>query len=345
MSKRKKFQGLSEWSSSFIIKLIKSKKIEFAPLYYDENGLLYGFIKNTSEKYFYIRDVYQNILGIMDNTGAIVVKYSYDAWGNHKVLNSSGNVNTADGFIGNINPFRYKGYYYDKESNMYYCQSRYYVPEWCRWLNADNASYLDPQNIHELNLFAYCKNNPVNEIDPSGCFAISTIILLACIGVGALVGGTYAGVTAYNDGARGWELVGWTALGTLAGGAVGGLVGYYAGPLVASLLSSGGGFVFAGGLGFAGVAVTGTMAGALVTAGAIGMTAVGALATSGVIMFAKGNGPRMGHNQYENKQFNSLCNKYKLTKEQRRILHDYISGQNYTYHEIEQIIIELFFRK
>ena len=60
-------------------------------------------------------------------------------------------------------------------------------------------------------------------------------------------------------------------------------------------------------------------------------------------MFAKGNGPRMGHNQYENKQFNSLCNKYKLSKEQRRILHDYISGQNYSYKEIEQLIIELFF--
>ena len=51
----------------------------------------------------------------------------------------------------------------------------------------------------------------------------------------------------------------------------------------------------------------------------------------------------MGHNQYENKQFNSLCNKYKLTKDQRKILHDYISDQNYSYREIEQLIIELFF--
>lgn len=51
----------------------------------------------------------------------------------------------------------------------------------------------------------------------------------------------------------------------------------------------------------------------------------------------------MRHNQYENKQFNSLCNKYKLTKEQRRILHDYSLGQNYSYEEIEKIIIELFF--
>ena len=145
--------------------------------------------------------------------------------------------------------------------------------------------------------------------DPSGHIAISTIILLACIGVGALVGGTYAGVTAYNDGARGWELVGWTALGAVVGGAVGGLVGYYAGPMAASLFGSGSGFAFADGLGSAGVAISGTMAGTLVTAGAIGLTYIGALAASGVMMFAKGNGPRMGHNQYENKQIDSLCKK------------------------------------
>lgn len=96
---------------------------------------------------------------------------------------------------------------------------------------------------------------------------------------------------------------------------VGGTVGYYAGPMVANI----------------------------VVAGAISVTYAGALVASGDMMFAKGNGPRMGHNQYENKQFNSLCNKYKLTKEQRRILHDYISGQNYSYHEIEKIIKELFF--
>ncbi len=91
----------------------------------------------------------------------------------------------------------------------------------------------------------------------------------------------------------------------------------------------------------------GTMA--LVATGSMTLTVTGAqiLGAAGLLgatyMFAKGNGPRMGHNQYENKQFNSLCNKYKLTKEQRRIIHDYISGQNYTYKEIEKIIIELFF--
>ena len=179
--------------------------------------------------------------------------------------------------------------------------------------------------------------------DPSGHFAVSTIILLTCIGVGALVGGIYSGITAYNDGTRDWELFGWIALGVVVGGAVGGLVGYFAGPTVASLLSASGVLAFAGGVGTVGVTISGAVAGTVVAAGAIGLTYAGALAASGLMMFAKGNGPRMGHNQYENKQFNSLCNKYKLTKSQRRTLHDCISGQNYSYKEIEQLIIELFF--
>ena len=156
--------------------------------------------------------------------------------------------------------------------------------------------------------------------DPSGHIAISTIILLACIGVGALVGGTYAGVTAYNDGARGWELVGWTALGAVVGGAVGGLVGYYAGPMAASLFGSGSGFAFAGGLGSAGVAISGTMAGTLVTAGAIGLTYIGALAASGVMMFAKGF-PLAAKAQYQK----GICRR---TSRERRKSHSKRCGKN-----------------
>jgi RHS repeat-associated protein len=53
----------------------------------------------------------------------------------------------------------YKGYYYDFETLMYYCKSRYYIPLWSRWLNADDISYLDPSSINGLNLYAYCGNN------------------------------------------------------------------------------------------------------------------------------------------------------------------------------------------
>lgn len=142
---------------------------------YDENGNLYGFIKDNTDKYFYIRDAFQNILGIVDVLGNIVVKYFYNAWGT-----TSTTQDTSSSNIGSLNPFRYKGYYYDGESGMYYCKTRYYVPLWGRWLNADSSSQIKPENIVELNLFNYCNNNPILGYDPVGLlnwWKLGTIVL------------------------------------------------------------------------------------------------------------------------------------------------------------------------
>ena len=117
-------------------------------------------IKDNSSKYFYVRDYLQNILGIVDQNGKLVVKYKYDAYGNNK-----GIEDTSGCSLGSRNPFRYKGYYYDDDTEMYYCKSRFYVPKWRRWLNSDSINYLEPQNITCLNLFAYCNNNPVMYVD------------------------------------------------------------------------------------------------------------------------------------------------------------------------------------
>ncbi len=130
---------------------------------YDENNQLYGFIYNNSNKYFYIRDFMQNILGIIDTSGNLVVKYSYTAYGT--ITEITGSLAST---IGAHNPFRYKGYYYDTETTMYYCKTRYYVPAWCRWLNADSIEYLDPSSINGMNLYAYCKNNPIMYVDQNG---------------------------------------------------------------------------------------------------------------------------------------------------------------------------------
>ena len=56
----------------------------------------------------------------------------------------------------------YKGYYYDVETKVYYCNSRYYSPELCRWISPDSIEYLDPESINGLNLYVYCNNDPVN---------------------------------------------------------------------------------------------------------------------------------------------------------------------------------------
>ncbi|UKI13529.1 MAG: RHS repeat-associated core domain-containing protein [Oscillospiraceae bacterium] len=89
------------------------------------------------------------------------------------------------------NPFRYRGYYYDSELGMYYLQSRYYDPAVGRFINADESDYLGTDNsLIGYNLFAYCDNNPVMNIDPSGTFSwkkLSAIVAVTAIIVVSVV--------------------------------------------------------------------------------------------------------------------------------------------------------------
>ena len=98
--------------------------------FYNLKTILFTYF---NANYFYLRDVFQNILGMIDTNGNVVVKYNYDAYG--KLLSTTGSqVNT----IGVYNPFRYKGYYYDVETNFFYVTSRYYNPELCRFISPDS---------------------------------------------------------------------------------------------------------------------------------------------------------------------------------------------------------------
>ena len=168
----------------------------------------------------------------LDSTGAVVVKYVYDAWG--KVTVKDGNDRVITSGIGVLNPFRYRGYYYDTETELYYLQTRYYDPEIGRFISQDSIEYADPETINGLNLYAYCGNNPVMSIDPSGEFAISLTLLGFIIGaiIGATVGGVVAGTVAYKNGARGWDLFGWTMLGIIGGGLIGGALGAATGAII-----------------------------------------------------------------------------------------------------------------
>ncbi len=168
----------------------ENKRLDFL---YDNNGILYGFIENKTNIYYYVRDCMQNILGIIDSNKTIVVKYNYNAYG--EILSTTGNP-----YIGSKNPFRYKGYYYDDETNLYYCNSRYYVTEWCRWLTPDSVEYLDSSNINVLNLFSYCGNDPVNMYDPDGNSAVLALILAGTFAVG--FGSSLLINAAHND----WQL-------------------------------------------------------------------------------------------------------------------------------------------
>ena len=99
--------------------------------------------KNNNERYYYIRDALGNILGIISQNGQIVVQYSYTSYG---VCSISGNTS-----LDNENPFRYKGYYYDVETGLYWLSSRYYDPEIGRFISPDSVDYLDPTSINGPN--------------------------------------------------------------------------------------------------------------------------------------------------------------------------------------------------
>ena len=109
----------------------------------------------------------------MDYKFDTVAVYSYNAWGEIlSVTDSSGNEITDESHIANINPIRYRGYYYDTETGFYYCGSRYYNPVFCRWINADGYASTG-QGLLGCNMYAYCGNNPVNYIDSDGEFPVA----------------------------------------------------------------------------------------------------------------------------------------------------------------------------
>ena len=90
----------------------------------------------TTAKYAYIQDLQGDIVGIVDGNGTEVVKYTYDAWG--KLLSTTGSLAAT---LGTIQPFRYRGYVYDVETGLYYLRSRYYNPNWQRFVNEDAMQY------------------------------------------------------------------------------------------------------------------------------------------------------------------------------------------------------------
>ena len=151
-----------------------------------------GFVYNGST-YLYERNILGDIIRIYDEEGNIVGEYAYDAYGKHIIKVD------VDG-VATLNPFRYRGYYYDDETQLYYCNSRYYSPELCRFISPDSIEYLDPESINGLNLYSYCGNDPINKYDPTGHFAITlTTLLIGGLIAGAIGAGIGLGTAVYKD--------------------------------------------------------------------------------------------------------------------------------------------------
>jgi RHS repeat-associated protein len=135
--------------------------------YYANGNAPIGFNYNGTD-YYFRKNIQGDVVGIYNASGYIVARYVYDAWGNHKIYDANNNEVTSANHIGYINPIRYRGYYFDVETNLYYLQTRYYDPETGRFLNSDAIEYLAPEQLGGLNLYAYCGNNPVMLYDPMG---------------------------------------------------------------------------------------------------------------------------------------------------------------------------------
>lgn len=126
-----------------------------ASYYYDSKGNLVGLKKNNVT-YIYHTNLRGDIVSVADYNGNIVAQYNYDPWGNQ--TSYSGTL---------VQPFRYAGYYTDDETGLNYLKSRYYSPQLGRFLTKDKYKYIDKKNPQTLNLYSYCGNNPVSNVDPS----------------------------------------------------------------------------------------------------------------------------------------------------------------------------------
>ena len=158
-----------------------------------------------------------------------MAEYEYDSWGNCTILKNTDN-------IANTNPLRYRGYYYDSDTNLYYLQSRYYDANIGRFINADEVVFLGANGgVVSNNLFAYCDNNPVNNVDSTGHIAANIVGAVIGAIVGAVGGYFLTNWIANKLGLKSWKrkLFVWGLTAVISAAAT--TVGYFIGPYIAKI--------------------------------------------------------------------------------------------------------------
>ena len=206
--------------------------------YYDNNGQPFGLRYNGTD-YYYLRNLQNDVAAIADGTGAIAARYYYDAWGNLlSVTDGAGHAVTDAEHIGLVNPIRYRGYYYDSDTGYYWLNSRYYDPVVGRWIspepNVYDGEFDENAGLIGYNVYAYCANNPIMYKDETG--ESITLCILIGAGIGLVAGGVFGAYRANKNGyspSDGWKYWKYVVGYGVAGGAIGALVGWGAGALIA----------------------------------------------------------------------------------------------------------------
>ena len=154
-----------------------------------------AFVEYGGNKYRFLRNLQDDVIGIVDSDGICVVEYKYDAWGRNHVISG-----TMASTLGIDNPFRYRSYYFDEETLLYYLRSRYYSIALQRFVNADSYDILS-QMVGEPfggNLFFYCKNSSPIGVDDDGDWLN---ILVGAV-AGALISGVVQAVSNWASGEK-----------------------------------------------------------------------------------------------------------------------------------------------
>ena len=264
---------------------------------YDDGNQPFAMIYNdgsTSTLYYYVLNAQGDVIALLNANGTLAASYNYGAWGNYSVHGADGKKTTDATFIGHINPLRYRGYYYDRETRLYYLQSRYYDFANCRFINADTFATTDANGFLSANMFAYCENNPIMLVDQDG--GVPVII------AGALIGGLVGAIS----GALSSALQGGDKSEIMAGALSGMVTGFVAGvmstaaPILAAALDVSGVAMLGAASAVSGA--VGTLSSALSqksTKGKVdwgeavlngGLTAIDTFASRGVGIIARGSG-------------------------------------------------------
>ena len=209
---------------------------------YDESGSPIGlqyrstaYAEGVFDTYYFEKNLFGDITAVYNAAGSKLGSYTYDAWGNCTVSVEPNTTAADKRVVRNYNSFRYRGYYYDTETGLYYLQSRYYNPQWGRFLNADG--YVNANgDLIGFNMYAYCSNNPVIYLDPSG-----EVIITAAVIAGAAIGGAISLVSSIIseaiEGKIDWKDVGQIAISTIIGMTEGAAIVLF--PMAAMAISAG----------------------------------------------------------------------------------------------------------